>query len=126
MYNTTTAFKKNKDVIFAAPCYHTKLSNSRRAERLFRGNSDAEDELQRHSVILSFSFLRDFGLQSSPTHTSWLLSGGIASAIFFSDEIRGNPQAAQGGPHILLSLPPPPPPLLLLHYSIILSDRPSL
>lgn len=125
MYNTTTAFKKNKDVIFAAPCYHTKLSNSRRAERLFRGNSDAEDELQRHSVILSFSFLRDFGLQSSPTHTSWLLSGGIASAIFFlmkSEEIHKQPKAD----HTSFSLPPPPPPLLLLHYSIILSDRPSL
>lgn len=87
---------KNKDVILAAPCYPINLSNSRRAEGLFKGNSDAEDELQRHSVILSLSFLRDFGQQSSPTHTSWLLSGGIASAIFFlmkSEEIHKQPKA---------------------------------
>lgn len=63
------------------------------------------------------------GQRRSPTHSSWLMSGGIASAIFFffSDEIRGNPQAAQGRPHILLLSFF----FFLLLYSIILSDRPS-
>lgn len=79
-----------------------------------------EDELQRHSVILSLSFLRDFGQQSSPTHTSWLLSGGIASAIFFlmkSEEIHKQPEADHISFFFFLSL---------LLYSIILSDRPLL
>lgn len=102
--------------LFPAPCFSTKLSNSRRVEGLLSGNSDAEDELQRHSMILLLSFLRDFGQQRSPTHTSWLLSGGIASAIFFlmkSEEIHKQPKAD----HTLF---------FLLLYSIILSDRPLL
>lgn len=87
---------KNKDVILAAPCYHAKLPDSRRAEGLFRSYSDGEDELQRRCVILALSCLRDFGQQSSPTHTSWLLSGGIASAIFIlmkSEETHKQPKA---------------------------------
>lgn len=75
------------------------------------------DELQRHSGILSLSFLRDFGQQISPTHTSWLLSGGIASAIFFlmkSEETHKQPKAD----HISF--------FLFLPYSIILTDGPFL
>lgn len=87
---------------------------------MFGGNSDAEDELQRHSVILSLSFLRDFGQQSSPTHQLAVVWGNRLSHLF-SDEIRGNPQAAQGRPHILFF-----PLFSLLLYSIILSDRPLL
>lgn len=55
------------------------------------------------------------------TAAGWCL-GESPQPSFFSDEIRGNRQAAQGRPHILL--------LLffffffLLLYSIILSDRP--
>lgn len=85
---------RNKDVTLAAACYPAKLPNSRRAEGLFRGNSDAEDELQRHSVILLLSFLRDFGQQKlAYTHQLAVVWGNRLSHLF-SDEIRGNPLAA--------------------------------
>lgn len=96
-----TVSLKNKDVILAAPCYHAKLPDSGRAEGLFRSNSDAEDELQRRSVILALPFLRHFwAAQLAYTHQLAVVWGNRLSHLY-SDEIRGNPQAAQGGPHIL-------------------------
>ena len=78
------------------------------------------DELQRHSVI-SFTFFsqRFWAAKLAYTHQLAVVWGNRLSHLF-SDEIRGNPQAARGRPHILFS------PLSLLLYSIILSDRPLL
>lgn len=78
------------------------------------------DESHRHSGILSVSFLRDFGQQSSPTHTSWLLSGGIASAIFFfwwnQRKSTSSPRQATYPFFVVV----------FVRYSIILSDGPFL
>lgn len=96
-----TVSLKNKDVIVSALCYHAKLPDSRRAEGLFRSNSDAEYELRRRSMVLALSFLRDFwAAELAYTHQLAVVWGNRLSHLY-SDEIRGNPQAAQGGPHIL-------------------------
>lgn len=73
-----------KDVILAAPCYHTKLPDSRRAEGLFRSTSDAEDELQRRSEILSLSYLREFwAAELAYTHQLAVVLGNRLSHLIF-------------------------------------------
>lgn len=112
---------KNIDAILAETCYPTKMSNSRWAERLFSGNADAEDELQRRSVVLSFSFLRDFWAAKLAYTPAGCCLGESPQPSFFlmkSEEIHKQPKAD----HTSFFFHP----LLLLHYSIILSDRPLL
>lgn len=71
------------------------------------------------SEIFFFFFFGQAGRQAAAlAYTRQLADvwGNRLSHLFFSDEIRGNPRAAQGRPHILL---------FFLLYSIILSDRAS-
>lgn len=64
----------------------------------------AEGELslmQSCKAAVRPSFLGDF--RSALAYTNWLpVVWGIASAIFSSDETKGNPRAAQGRPHTSL------------------------
>lgn len=75
------------------------MCNSRQAEELFRGFSGSGDELRRLSVSLSLSFLRFWAAKLAYTHQLAVVWGNRLSHLF-SDEIRGNPQAPQGRPHI--------------------------
>lgn len=98
------------------PCFSTKLPNSRRAEGLFRGNSDAEDELQRHSVILSLSFLRDLGSEARLHTPAGCCLGESPQPSFIWWNQRKSTSSPRQTTH----------PFFLLLYSIILSDRPLL
>lgn len=122
-------FIGKKDIILAAPCYPTKSPDSRRAEGLFRGKSDAEDASLWLSVSFTFFSKRFWAAKLAYTHQLAVVWGNrlIHRSIHLSfwwnqRKSTSSPMQTTHPFFLLLFLLL----LLLLLYSIILSDRPLL